>query len=374
MKLDLKHVEMRKSQYPFFVKRVGAAKICEALPLPLFSREFWESYRHKLRQHAPKVFHALHGAGRDRGTLAWIIGQFTTDDAQPWSTLSPATRAKYRLRLEWLAKHYGEFVMAAISEDDVVDIRNKLRAEPSVANETIDRIGQLWRWAKENCALRGDDKLGTDPTREIKHIEIETDSAKVWPEELCAKFETCGNAELITFYFLARYTGQRRGDCLKMRWSDILSDGKIAVTQEKTGTKIKVPCHPRLAAHLATCARKGELILPSSRTGRELSGPTTSTRVTEICVALGFSGYSPHGLRHAAAKGLIQAGCTPDMVMAITGHKNRSQLDRYLQELEQETLAEQAMAKWVAADEQRASAAVAVASNVTPLRARTRGI
>jgi hypothetical protein len=60
------------------------------------------------------------------------------------------------------------------------------------------------------------------------------------------------------------------------------------------------------------------------------------------------------------------------MVMAITGHKNRSQLDRYLQELEQETLAEQAMEKWVAADEQRASAVVAVASNVTSLRARIR--
>ena len=46
---------------------------------------------------------------------------------------------------------------------------------------------------------------------------------------------------MVTFYYLARYTGQRRGDCADMKWTDLKSEGYgrhlMYVVQEKAGTK-----------------------------------------------------------------------------------------------------------------------------------------
>ncbi len=48
---------------------------------------------------------------------------------------------------------------------------------------------------------------------------------------------------------LARFTGQRRGDLIAMRWSDY--DGQtIRVVQEKTGQRLVIPVVPELQAAL----------------------------------------------------------------------------------------------------------------------------
>jgi integrase len=374
MRLNFKHVEVRKPRdkaYYFFFKR-GMAKP-ERLPGVPGTQEFAERYDALLREHAPQHYHASRGrADRERGTLAWVIEQFTAADALPWSTMAESTRAKYRLRFNWLSENYGTFLLAALERDDVKDIRRKLQAEPSVANETIDRIGQLWRWSDETLTLTGDAKLKSDPTQGVARIKVEKQSALIWPQELCSKFENCGHEPLITFYFLARYSGQRRGDCLKMQWADFDADafegsGGIYVTQEKTDKKLWIPCHSRLRARLDTLPRNGAYILTSTRTGRTLSESTVSSTIAEICTDLGFSGYSPHGLRHGAATAIIAAGGTVDQAMAVTGHANRSQLDRYLQELNQRSMAAQAMAKWEAAD---ARAAVLAEPNVVAFEKR----
>jgi integrase len=54
--------------------------------------------------------------------------------------------------------------------------------------------------------------------------------------------------ELVTFYFLARYTGQRRSDLVNMKWTDIDNGrGEMFVAQAKTKAKIWVPMPQRLA-------------------------------------------------------------------------------------------------------------------------------
>jgi integrase len=70
------------------------------------------------------------------------------------------------------------------------------------------------------------------------------------------------------FYMLALYTGQRRGDCCAMRWTDFGEQRrKIFVVQEKTGTKVWVPVHKRLYDYLVALAREGEFILTSPKRG-----------------------------------------------------------------------------------------------------------
>ena len=52
-----------------------------------------------------------------------------------------------------------------------------------------------------------------------------------------------------------------------------------------------------------------------------------------------------HGLRKAAARRLAEAGCSAHEIMAVTGHKTPSEVERYTRAAEQERLNAAAMAK-----------------------------
>jgi integrase/recombinase XerD len=54
-----------------------------------------------------------------------------------------------------------------------------------------------------------------------------------------------------------------------------------------------------------------------------------------------------HGLRKAAARRLAEAGCSAHEIMAVTGHKTLSEVERYTRAAEQERLNAAAMAKQV---------------------------
>jgi integrase len=56
-------------------------------------------------------------------------------------------------------------------------------------------------------------------------------------------------------------------------------------------------------------------------------------------------GYSFHGLRKAACRRLAEAGCSAPEIMAISGHKNLSELQHYIEAANQGRLAKRAMAR-----------------------------
>ena len=69
--------------------------------------------------------------------------------------------------------------------------------------------------------------------------------------------------------------------------------------------------------------------------------------------------YRAHGLRKAACKQMAHAGCTAMEIMQVSGHATLAQVQVYLDAVEQERLAESAMAKRAA----RSKQAQAVANN-----------
>lgn len=58
--------------------------------------------------------------------------------------------------------------------------------------------------------------------------------------------------------------------------------------------------------------------------------------------------YRAHGLRKAALRALAHAGCTGVELMHVSGHSSLKQLQEYLEEVEQELMADSAMSKLVA--------------------------
>jgi len=198
------------------------------------------------------------------------------------------------------------------------------------------------------------DMAADNPCRSVKFLKVDSDGWSQWPDgELSHFAEKSQGAARIGFY-LALYTGQRRGDIVSMRWSAI-EDGGIWVQQEKTRTTSKnrfslwIPIHPVLSAELEAVPCKGLTII------QRLDGsPYTSDGFATIWNReqhrLECNGLPFHGLRKNATSRLFEAGCTPQQVQAITGHATLQMVEHYGKGSNQKLLARQAMDKVIAGD------------------------
>jgi integrase len=114
------------------------------------------------------------------------------------------------------------------------------------------------------------------------------------------------------------------------------------VAQQKTKAKLLIPLHPRLKELLAVWPRDQMVILSTSTASRSrrpasaTGWPTRSRRPGYLITA------SRMGLRKAAARLLAEAGCTTHQIMAVTGHKSLSEVERYTKAAQQKRLAQEA--------------------------------
>src|SRR6478672_2507052 len=108
---------------------------------------------------------------------------------------------------------------------------------------------------------------GINPARNIRKLKTgEAESAPLWPLDLCRAFEAYPHPELVTFYYLARYAGQRRSDLVNMQWEHIDPvRNEMFVAQIKTGARIWVPMPKPLLAYLETWPRRGRYIVMSPK-------------------------------------------------------------------------------------------------------------
>lgn len=357
MKIKLAYVIERRAKgrsYFYFRSGVdgkGHGGTLTPLPGVPGNREFSDRYQQLLAEHAPKVLRAARGT-EGEGTLGWVIVKFCSADNPKWTKLKPSTQEVYRRHFDWLRENFGEFLFAAFDKQMVRQIRDMRKADPSVANMTVDKVGQLWAWAEEYAGIV---LPGSNPARQVASLATAGESAPAWTPELCTAFEAQPHQRMVTFYFLARYTGQRKGDCCAMKWTDF--DGRrIHVVQEKTGTKVWVPAHKRLRDYLAGLPRESEYILTSPKGGAYRKTSVTNL-VCDIAEDLGFKGYSPHGLRHLAGAALAESGCSVNQIMSVLGHLTEKQAYEYVRQANRVRMADDAVAMWEAAD----------ARNVVPL-------
>jgi len=115
----------------------------------------------------------------------------------------------------------------------------------------------LWDHAAEFLKI----ELGVNPARDVcaVHGKNNRHPHKPWLSEIIDAFLATSNEQLHLALHLLLYTGQRVGDVVTMKWSDI-ADGRIAVVQEKTGQWVTIPVHTQLAAMLKETPRRSDYI------------------------------------------------------------------------------------------------------------------
>src|SRR5262245_31860846 len=315
----------------FYFRRPGfESKPLHGLP---YSAEFMADYEAAMAGQPLPV-----GAHRARPGTMWALAQSYFASPE-FRTLRQSTQRAYRGTIERLCKDHGDKRVADLRREHVVKLMAARAEQPGAANglRMVRRV--MLKHAIE-IGLRSD-----DPTRDVRAIRVRTGGHHSWTDDEIAQFERhhpIGSRAWLALALLL-YTGQRRGDVVRMGAQHI-RNGALYVRQEKTGVELMIPVHPALAAIIAAVPRD-HLTFITTRRGGPFQGSAFSRWFREQCDTAGLPHCSAHGLRKAAARRLAEAGCTAHEIGAITGHATLTELVRYTGAADQRRLAEGAMAK-----------------------------
>ena len=107
---------------------------------------------------------------------------------------------------------------------------------------------------------------------------------------------------------IALYTGMRRGEIFKLKWTDLNFDkGFISIRGPKGGRDETIPMNEKTRAVLETTPRIGEHVFPG-RDGGQLVTVQRSLRRIRKAAGLPADFRPLHGLRHAFASRLASSG------------------------------------------------------------------
>jgi integrase len=262
-----------------------------------------------------------------------IVGPVPTDtinalaDAYEtaWPTLprklSDATQEQYRRSLRVVRNAWGDLRADALRPSHVQALMDGLAMTPGKGNNVLDALRAMCRWAMGPREL-----LSRDPTLGVAHFE-DGEGHKPWTPEQLKIADEKFTGMLRRAYVLARFTGQRISDVVRLGWTDV-DDGGFALRQKKTGVRPWCPIFPELEAEMATWdKRPGPFLLQN--TGK----PFTTNQLWKVFD--NARGEHPaladavwHGLRANAVIRLRQSGYSIAQISDMIGMSSQM-VERY---------------------------------------------
>lgn len=301
--------------------------------MPDFGTPAFEvQYLKALHSEPPEI-----GAGR---TLPGALNEAVVSyyKSLAFRELAPSSQAMRRSYLERFREKHGNHRLATMPQTFIVQMLDTM--EPFSARNWFKCVRALMQHAVATGLCK------TDPTQGVKLPKIKSDGIHAWSEAEIAQYEAhhaVGTKARLALA-LALYTGQRRGDLVRMGRQHIRNGVAIEVRQEKTRTVLEIPLHAELVRIIS--AGFAEMTFLTTKTGKPYAPNDLSDEFRGWCDAARLPAEcSLHGLRKAAARRLAEAGCSAHEIAAITGHKTLKEVERYTKSAEQARLARQAMAR-----------------------------
>lgn len=314
-------------------------------PLPLPGTPgFDEAVRLAALPAAPRV---------QKQTIAGLITAFCLD-VRHTHERSAATRKTYERTFSLLNTHYGQREVETITREDIEAIHRTIAYSPSFTNQFISNCNSLFEFAEMKKIIQPWQRPN------LKRMKLETGEYATWEPDDIERFLAQEMLDYVRHAFLLGfYTGQRISDVLSMEWKH-WKRGIISVSQIKTGARVWVPCHPNLEAMLTEIRAKNpasNFIVAVNRETVRTGYDTFNNQFSKTKKRAGLAGkdYPFHGLRKTAACMLYEAGCDVAEIRSITGHASLAMVEHYIREAKAKALAESAMRKILAQQENRFS-------------------
>ncbi|MGV0820808.1 tyrosine-type recombinase/integrase [Martelella sp. AMO21009] len=265
-----------------------------------------------------------------------------------WKALADSTKTTYRGHIEPFREKHGDKPVNRLERRHVMKILAEKSDTPAAANNLRKRLIQLLDHA---IAL---DWIKANPARLVKPYKMEGGGFHTWDEgEIARFFEVHEPGTMAhTAVTIMLYTGAARVDAVKLgAWNikQTPEGDRFEYRRQKTiksnGVLISIPLHPDLAEVLATCP--GDRPFLATAYGKPRSADGLGNIMRDWCDAAGLSACSSHGLRKACARRLAEAGASAHEIMAVTGHKTLSEVQRYTDAATREGLADAAFDKLI---------------------------
>jgi integrase len=311
-----------------YFRRRGFARV--RLPGLPGSPAFMDAYQKALGS-APEPI----GASRTKpGSVNAAVASYYGSPA--FKALAASSQQVRRAVLEAFRREHGDKLIAAMPTKFLRALLDAM--EPTTAKNWLASIRSLIAHAIKV------DLIEHDPTLGIKLRRVTGGGYHTWTEEEIEQFEhvhPIGSRERLAFA-LGLFTGQRRGDVIRMGRQHIRGD-LVHVVQEKTGAVLAIPLHPELRAALALVPATQMTFVMTLR-GKPFDGKSFTQWFAEACDKAGLSSACTfHGLRKSACRRLAEAGCTIHEIAAISGHTSLREVERYTKAADQTRLARAAM-------------------------------
>jgi integrase/recombinase XerD len=213
---------------------------------------------------------------------------------------------------------------------------------------------------------------GDDPTAGVKPLKIgKSLGHKTWDQEQVEQYRArhrLGTVARAAIELLLNIAA-RRYDAHVIGPQHVIISNKDGVrklcwrpqkTLRSTGKMLKIRILPSLQAALDALPSNESLAFLVNDHGKPFaSAAAFGNKFADWCRQAGLKpvmcedgkvrSYRAHGLRKASLRAAAHAGCTLHELMALSGHSSPKQLQAYLEEIEQELMADSGMVKVLAA-------------------------
>jgi hypothetical protein len=234
--------------------------------------------------------------------------------------LNGETQRQYRRYLNIARKAWGALPAEGVRPKHVRALLDQLAAVPGTANCVLGLLRALSSWGLERGHFPQSVTEGVKPYKS-------NGGHKPWTPAQCAAAEKNFTGMVQRAYFLARYTGQRGSDVVRLA-ETFIDDGGFRLVQKKTGREVWCPIDEALAAEMATWERMPGAYLRQNHgnaySRKLLDGQFAAARdqIPEL------AGTTFHRLRGTRVVELRQRGATTMQIQDQVGMSLRM-IERY---------------------------------------------
>jgi integrase len=317
----------------FYFRRAGLKKV----PLPglPWSPEFMAAYETALASTQRIEI----GAGRTKpGTINALVVVYYQSDA--WNRGLTAETQKTRRRIiEKFRTQHGDKRVALLQREHLLKMLDAI-GKPSAKRHWLKAIRGLLRSAVPG--MRKD-----DPTEGIASIKLpKSKGHHTWTDDEIDQYRTywpLGTQQRLVMEF-ALETASRRGEVVRLGLQHV-KNGHIRIERTHGSNDVDIPVSPELQA-ACDAMPKAHLTYIVTAYGKPRSKYGLGNDFAKWATEAGLPARCRmHGLKKGGMRRLAEARLTTHELMAISGHRTLSEVQRYTEDANRKLLADTGMAK-----------------------------
>jgi integrase len=272
-----------------------------------------------------------------------IFDEFVNSTYLPWARANKRSFRDDELHASVFCRHFGKRALNEIDQHMIEDFKVKRMKtttrygrsrKPASVNRELAILSGIFRMAVDY------EEIAQNPCRKVEALPENNQRTRhlsfAEEDRFFAKL-TDDRQHLRTLVTVAIYSGPRRGELLKLRWSNVDFDlNTINFTETKTNKDRSVP--------MDTIVRDALLKLREQAGSAEyvFTNPDTGTRYTDIkksfsaaCREAGITNFTFHDLRHTFGTRLADAGVDVVKIKELMGHSSIVTTMRYIHATDQ---------------------------------------